>query len=147
MSEELKPCPLCGKEAELLTQMKPNNVEAYIRCTENCFGFCCASGWQDSREAAEQITTFKWNHRQQPDNREQVRDKFLDEQIRKTALQYQRDAIVEECAVVAESGPPDCVCEPFNCTCDYSAKQIAAAIRSLKSTKPEDRVAGSDHIA
>lgn len=58
MSEELKPCPFCGGEAEIVTWPKPHRPVCYVKCKN-----CSAENCDDDFEENVSLNVFAWNTR------------------------------------------------------------------------------------
>ena len=59
MSEELKPCPFCGREAELRTDGDDSNYPIWIQCTK------CQAGIEPFPD--KEFAILEWNTRHIPD--------------------------------------------------------------------------------
>jgi Lar family restriction alleviation protein len=58
MTEELKPCPFCGGEAEIVTWPKPHQPVCYVKCKN-----CLAENCDDDFEENVALNVFSWNAR------------------------------------------------------------------------------------
>lgn len=66
MKVELKPCPFCGGQPEIVTPEETDGQYWFIACTnDNCWGIAVSDFCETESEAID-----KWNHRENGENNE-----------------------------------------------------------------------------